>query len=246
MKLILLGTTGYHPNNIRHTACLMLPEVGIVLDAGTGMFRVRDYLATPRLDIFITHAHLDHIAGLTFLIDVLDQRACQRADVYASPDALQAIETHLFAEALFPVKPPCDFHAIEGPIPLARGGTLHSFPLTHPGGSIGFRLDWSDRSLAYVTDTTARPDADYVEAIRGVDLLVHECYFDDAMSGWAETTGHSAITPVAEVARAAQVGRLVLVHVNPMIEAIDPVGVETARAIFPASVIGQDFAEFDF
>ena len=50
MKLILLGTTGYHPNNRRHTACLMLPEVGVVLDAGTAMFRVRDYLTTKHLD----------------------------------------------------------------------------------------------------------------------------------------------------------------------------------------------------
>ena len=33
MKLHLLGTTGYHPNARRHTACLMLPEQGIVLDA---------------------------------------------------------------------------------------------------------------------------------------------------------------------------------------------------------------------
>jgi ribonuclease BN (tRNA processing enzyme) len=246
MKLILLGTTGYHPNNIRHTACLMLPEVGIVLDAGTGMFRVRNHLQTSHLDVFITHAHLDHIFGLTFLIDVLDKSPCKRANVYASADTLQAIESHLFAEPLFPVKPPCDFRPIVGPIPLPRGGTLSSFPLKHPGGSIGFRLDWPDRSMAYVTDTTARRDAEYVEAIRGVDLLVHECYFADDMADWAETTGHSSITPVAEVARAAGVGRLVLVHVNPTIEAADPIGVDTAKAIFPATEIGQDFAEFEF
>lgn len=65
MKLVLLGTTGYHPNRRRHTACMFLPEVGVVLDAGTGMFRVRDHLATSHLDIFLTHAHLDHVVGLT-------------------------------------------------------------------------------------------------------------------------------------------------------------------------------------
>ena len=71
MKLVLLGTGGYYANDRRHTACLMLPEVGVVLDAGSGMFRIRDYLATDRLDIFLTHAHLDHVIGLTYLIDVL-------------------------------------------------------------------------------------------------------------------------------------------------------------------------------
>ena len=61
MQLHLLGTTGYHPNDQRHTACMMLPEIGVVLDAGTAMFRVRDRLCTKTLDIFLTHAHLDHI-----------------------------------------------------------------------------------------------------------------------------------------------------------------------------------------
>ena len=71
MQLHLLGTTGYHPNARRHTACLMLPEQGIVLDAGTGMFRVRSRLKTRELDIFLTHAHLDHVVGLTYLFDTL-------------------------------------------------------------------------------------------------------------------------------------------------------------------------------
>ena len=68
MKLLLLGTGGYHPNQRRHTACLMLPEAGIVLDAGTGFFRVRQHVATPSLDILLTHAHLDHVVGLTYLL----------------------------------------------------------------------------------------------------------------------------------------------------------------------------------
>ena len=31
MKLVLLGTTGYHPNRRRHTACMFLPEVGVTI-----------------------------------------------------------------------------------------------------------------------------------------------------------------------------------------------------------------------
>ena len=74
MKLVLLGTTGYHPNDRRQTACLMIPELGIVLDAGTAMYRVRDRIETPELDIYLTHAHLDHVIGLTFLFDVLHEK----------------------------------------------------------------------------------------------------------------------------------------------------------------------------
>jgi ribonuclease Z len=246
MKLLILGSTGYHPNELRHTACFMLPEVGVVLDAGTGMFRVRDHLVTPELRIFLSHAHVDHIVGLTFLIDVLNETPVARATVYGEPDKLAAIKGHLFSELLFPVEPPCDFWPLTGPVELPHDGRLTYFPLDHPGGSLGFRLDWPDRSLAYVTDTVAREDADYVERIRGVDLLVHECYFADDLADLATLTGHSHTTPVALVARAAEVGRLVLVHVNPLINAQDPVGLETAQAIFRATQIGFDGAEVDF
>ncbi|HEY5311264.1 MAG TPA: ribonuclease Z, partial [Pirellulales bacterium] len=61
MKLIVLGSTGYHPNDLRQTACVMLPEIGVVLDAGTGMYRVGPLLCTDELHIFLSHAHLDHI-----------------------------------------------------------------------------------------------------------------------------------------------------------------------------------------
>ena len=57
MKLIFLGTGGYHPNERRQTACLLMPEIGVVLDAGTGFFRVQPRLQTRELDVFLTHAH---------------------------------------------------------------------------------------------------------------------------------------------------------------------------------------------
>ena len=68
MKLILLGTSGYHPSDRRHTPCLAIPSCGVVLDAGTGMYRLGRYLKTDELDIFLTHAHLDHVIGLSYLI----------------------------------------------------------------------------------------------------------------------------------------------------------------------------------
>ena len=246
MKLILLGTTGYHPTDARHTACLMLPELGIVLDAGTALYRVRDYLQTTELDIFLTHAHLDHVIGLTFLFDILHERPLDRVRVHGEPAKLAAIDEHLLAPALFPVKLPCQFQPLAAETPLAGGGRLTHFPLLHPGGAVGFRLDWPGRSLAYVTDTTARPDAPYIERIRGVDLLVHECYFPDDQAALAEQTGHSCTTSVLEVARAAGAGRLVLVHVNPLATGDDPLQLAAARHIFPRVELGHDRQVVEF
>ena len=101
-------------------------------------------------------------------------------------------------------------------------------------------IEWANRSLAYVTDTTAELDAPYVEHIRGVDLLVHECHFPDGWEERAKLTGHSCTTPVARVAAAAGVGRLILVHINPLAEEEDPIGLEVARSVFPETEIGVD------
>src|SRR5580658_8753333 len=122
MKLVVLGSTGYHPNELRQTACFMIPAAGVVLDAGTGMFRVRDWLATSELDIFLTHAHLDHVVGLTFLFDVLHQKQVNRVTVHADAAKAAAIQQHLFSELIFPVALPCDFCNLTDAVPLPLGG----------------------------------------------------------------------------------------------------------------------------
>ena len=120
MKIVLLGTGGYHPSELRHTACMMIPSEGIILDAGTAMFRVRDWIETESLDILLTHAHLDHIVGLTFMFDVLYKKDVSQVTAYGEPAKLAAIQEHLFADDVFPVAPPITFS------PLAALPTLGS------------------------------------------------------------------------------------------------------------------------
>jgi ribonuclease BN (tRNA processing enzyme) len=248
MKLILLGTGGYYPTAKRHTACLLLPEIGVVLDAGSGMCRLGEYLQTDRLDVFLTHAHLDHILGLTYLVNVVPQNVVRNTTVHGDAAKLAAVRRHLFDEAIFPVEPPFHFAPLDDSpnFALPDGGSLTHFPLSHPGGSLGFRLDWPDRSLAYVTDTTAAADADYVEHIRGVDVLIHECYFADNDRDLPAITGHSWLQPVAEVAAAASVGRLVLVHIGPHYENDDVFDLAGARRRYRTIEIGGDRMEFEF
>jgi ribonuclease Z len=246
MKLLLLGTAGYHPNERRQTACVMLPEAGIVLDAGTGFFRVREHLQTPTLDILLTHAHLDHIAGLTFVLDTTWGRNLSRITVHGEEEKLTAVREHLLHELLFPAPLPCEWRPLsDRPLAIAGAEVTH-FPLVHPRGSVGFRLDWPGRSLAYVTDTTAAADAAYIEAIRGVSLLIHECNFRDSEHEWAVKTGHSSTSLVAEVAARAGVRRLVLLHFNPLDDSPDPIDLPTARRIFPATELGYDGMALEF
>ena len=245
MEVHLLGTAGYHPNEDRHTACLMIPEAGVVLDAGTGFFRVRDLIQTRNLHIFLSHCHLDHCFGLSFFIDVLHQKNVEDVFVYGHAEKLQAIRDHLFSEYLFPLKP--DFHwtaidpqdgATGRDVPL--GGKVTWFPLTHPGGSLGFRLDWPDSNMAYITDTTAAADADYISFIRETGLLIHECHFPDGFEAMAKTTGHSCLTPVAQVCAAAAVNQCVIVHLNPLSDGDASADLASVKPIFENISIGHD------
>lgn len=245
LRVELLGTGGYHPSERRHTACLLLPGLGLMLDAGTGAFRVHERLAGValpggRLDIVLTHAHLDHIAGLTFLIGLSDQNGPVETVVHAVPEVLAAIEEHLLASPLFPVRPVARFEPLGGSLGLNHGARLSHFPLDHPGGSIGLRIDTPDRSLAYVTDTR-RPTAETIERLRGVDLLLHEAYFDDAYREFAAETGHCTASQAATVASEAGAGRLVMMHLNPRAtEADEAVGLAEAREIFSNAAYGID------
>ncbi|MCH8830103.1 MAG: ribonuclease Z, partial [Planctomycetes bacterium] len=176
MRIEFLGTGGFHPNERRHTACVMLPEIGLIFDAGTSFFRVPSRLQSDKVQIFLSHAHLDHVAGLTFLLaPLLSGRL--KATLIGTRRTLDAVRDHLFAATLFPVKPPYDYVELQQSMPVEGGGQLTFVPLKHPGGSVGYRIDWAERSLAYITDTVV--DGSYTQFVQGVDVLIHECYFPD-------------------------------------------------------------------
>ena len=251
MKLVLLGTAGYHPSDTRQTACLLLSELGVMFDAGTAVYRMSDYISADhvsvvKLDIFITHAHLDHVVGLTYLFDALPRDLLTEVIVHGEADKLDAIRDVLFAELLFPVPAPFNFAPLERPVELPAGGVVKYFSLKHPGGAVGYRLDLPDRSMAYVSDTIASLQAGYIEHIRGVDLLVHEAHFVTEDVEMINRTGHSHVLAAAQVAAEAQVGRLVLTHLNPLLKDDDEIDLAGAQAVFADTIIGTDRMEVEF
>jgi ribonuclease BN (tRNA processing enzyme) len=251
VKLHFLGTTGYHPNNQRQTACLMIPEAGIILDAGTGMFRARELIRTRTLHILLSHVHLDHCIGITYLFDVVYEKDVEQVIVYSERDKIEALKHHLFAEPLFPAMPDFEFKTFENSKLTIENIDITTFPLINTGGSLGFCLEFvSDKTgqpakVAYVTDTTAKTDAAYVQQIHGADLLIHECYLPDGAENHAELTGHSCLTPVCQVAKQANVGELMLVHINPLDEDGMQMDLAAARKIFPNVSIPDDLQSIE-
>ena len=248
MKVEFLGTAGYHPNATRHTSCTYLPDAapdcGFVLDAGTGMFRLIGRPLPSQLHIFLSHAHLDHVSGLTYLLNILLHQKSQ-VTVYGSEKTLNTISNDLFDSPLFPLPFEHAQCVVEPGKAITVGGVETSvFTLTHPGDSFAYRFNWQDgKSLAYVTDTAG--DGLYVDFIRDVDLLIHERNFSDDLHEIADASGHCTSEVVARVAQEANVKQLAITHFNPLTD-IDPLEEDSLRQDCPEAVSAYDGLELEF
>lgn len=230
MQLHCLGTTGYHPSPSRHTACYYLPDASIVLDAGTAVFRLIQQLRLhPRrsIDILLSHAHLDHTVGLTFLIDAIAVTQLEEVRIHGEQEKLDAIREHLYNNLMFPVPPAFEFIPLESNCGsrIIGPANVEWFPVEHPGGAVGYILHLDDESdggkrkkLSYVTDTVSRVDNEYLHRIHQSDLLLHECYFEDKLEELAIKTGHSWLSAVTEIVRQAECKQTLLIHINPLAE----------------------------
>ncbi len=232
MQVEILGTVGYHPTATRHTTCVFLPELGITFDAGTSFFRLLGRCPFEHLHIFLSHAHLDHIMGLTYFFSLILEHPEIQVSVHGDAGKLQSVRDHLFHPDIFRFVPAYNWQPLAGSSLQLGAAKISWFPLKHPGGAMGYRVDIAGHSLAYVTDTMADPNASYIEHVRGVDLLLHECNFPDGQEELARITGHSCLTPVVSLAATAQVKQLVLIHVDPM-KHIPAEAIARSKEVFP-------------
>lgn len=215
MNLHLLGTGGFYPTESRQTPCYMIPTEGLVLDAGTGFSRIRDLIQTPTLDIFITHAHLDHICGLTYLLAMVLEKNV-KVTVHCEAHVGEVIRNQLYASALFPLKFDYGMNIIEPGNFKFRDWDVTVVRQPHGAEtSLGFTFRNGPASFAYLTDTTVTEDTP-CEHVKGVNWLLHECYFQDVHASYAKASGHSYAQAVADFAERSGVPKLALIHVNPL------------------------------
>lgn len=258
MRWLPLGTNGFFPSYDRQTMCFLLREGGevLLLDAGSGLGRLAEtglrllIADQDRLDIVLTHYHLDHVVGIAFLSGLWDRPvrlfAPREPLVDADPRAAleRLVSPPLFPRRLHDMGLPLEVVPYAGTELAVGGRRLALRRQRHPGGSVGIRVD---DALAYVTDT--EPDPGTVELVSGVETLLHETWSTraEATAPGYEPRGHSTTTAVAEIAGAAGVGRLVPVHHRPDRdgEAVRAVAAELAE-LAPCPVLlaeeGREYA----
>jgi ribonuclease BN (tRNA processing enzyme) len=242
-EVVLLGSGGWIPTAARAT-CSALVRSGdhaLVIDAGTGIGRLveRPQLleGVRRMDILLTHFHLDHVVGLSYLPAL---SLPTPPTVHGPGEWLYGLETaevlgRLVGHPLFAV----DLEALvagveelgETTLPLGSFEVATRVQPHHNDPTLAFRVD---DLLTYCTDTSY--DEGNAGLARGSRILVHEAWYtEDAPR---EEATHSSAREAARIARDAAVERLVLIHIRPAAD--ERALVEEARSEFGSSEVGTD------
>lgn len=97
------------------------------------------------------------------------------------------------------------------------------------------------RSYAYCCDTAY--NSDMVDQIKDVDLLYHDCTFDEQSTQRAADTFHSTTKQAAEIAKLAGAKKLLIGHFSSKYDNLNPLLVE-AKQVFENSVLAIEGKTF--
>ena len=245
MRLKIWGCRGSvatpGPETIRYggnTSCIevMLDDndTTLVLDAGTGIRQLGAELerrGVRKVHLCLTHLHLDHLEGLRFFPPLWNRDVS--VEIWGPPSPILSLQERIaryFSPPLFPVDlrdvpATLAFHDAPKDSWNIDGASLTAGLVVHPGPTIGYRLETSQGSVAYIPDhepalagAIASNSTDWISGASlalGVDALLHDAqYSEDEYAdrvGW----GHSSVADAVAFTRAVGAHRLVLFHHEP-------------------------------
>lgn len=207
MFLRVLGCSGSDLPG--HHLTSFLVDDAILLDAGSVTSSLDLAQQSKITDIFVTHAHLDHIKDILFLADNLIEffSATDRPPVriHGLPAVLKSIAEHLLNDTIWPDftviperAPVLAYHPMQ-PGDVVQVGGIHvaTCPVNHARAASGYVL-WSEDGLhnvAYTGDTG--PSAQWWDFVNALPFplanLITEASFPNSMEELAHVSRH--LTP---------------------------------------------------
>ena len=199
MRIRVLGCSGGIGAGSRTTALLVDDDV--LIDAGTGI----GDLALEDIDsirhVFLTHSHLDHIAGLPMLADrIFDEKFDEPLTVYAREETLRAVQDHLFNGVIWPdfaklpsAEKPMLRYCVCGPGDTITIGhrDFYAIDVMHSVPSLGYTVQNSGGVFAVSGDTKTNETLwPVLNACDDLKILVIEVSFPDEMQELAAVAGH--------------------------------------------------------
>jgi glyoxylase-like metal-dependent hydrolase (beta-lactamase superfamily II) len=225
VKLHVLGCAGGIGGRQRHTTCLWLDD-DILLDAGTGITSLDLVQLAGINHVFLTHSHLDHIAGLALLVDTVLGKRAEPVTVHASEQVIDALKEHLFNWALWP-----DFAAIpsvDNPVlrwaPFKpgetidiKGRTIVTYPVNHTAGSVAYLAHQGNRGFLFTGDMCSTPSLwAAVAAEKRMSKVVVDCSFPNSELELASRSKHFCPqTLLADIGAMADSIEFLIYHLKP-------------------------------
>jgi len=204
----------------------------IILDAGSGIRKLGDKILEEKpqhINILFSHFHWDHIQGFPFFAPVFNEKYSITLIGESKMNfTLEQLFTNQLMFPYFPVSledlnAKISFHEIKRCNNIKiKDVTIKLARLNHPGGCIGYRIEYGGKSLVYATDTEhfSCVDKSLLKLALNADVLIYDCnYTEDEYSGrigpprthW----GHSTWTQGVKIAKAAKVKKFILFHHDP-------------------------------
>lgn len=225
MKLQVLGCAGGIGGRERFTTCLLVDD-DILLDAGTGLASL-DIDQLIRIDhVFITHCHLDHVAGLALLLDAVQGRKKGPVTVRATEKVIASLKKHLFNWVLWP-----DFATIpspENPIlrweTIAPNGTIElggrvisAYPVNHTVGSSAYWVHNKKSGFLFTGDMSSTSELwTALQHEKRLVKVIVDCSFANADMEIAERSMHfcprSLIADIQAIAHSVE---FLIYHLKP-------------------------------
>ena len=244
-----------------HTSCVEVRTANndlFIFDMGTGFVPLGNALLKEKeppksCNIFISHFHWDHIIGyLGFTPFFMDWFSC---NIYGKKDKLNINE-------IFDKLHNFTFWPVEIPMYKATFN-LHTFPETdlqindsisiqstihgHPNGANTYRLNIGNQSIVYCTDIE-HPDKqlnqNVIQICKDANILIKDAQFSDnelkSHKGW----GHSSWQQCTEVAKQANVDKLILYHHSPQKNDNEIYQIEKeAQSVFSNTIVAREGLE---
>ncbi len=185
MQIKILGWSGGIGGNLRTTSFLIDDDV--LIDAGTGLGDLPLNQMTDIRHIFLTHSHMDHIAGLPLLADSMFGVHEEPIIIHAQEKTIKALKAHIFNWVIWPDfselpnkdKPCISFQIMKpGEIVNIRNRQFEMIPVNHTVPGVGYCISDPRSTVAFSGDTTTNDSLwNRLNEYDHLDLLFVEAAF---------------------------------------------------------------------
>ncbi len=205
MKLQLLPST-FDENGCasarQHLSCFVIDD-RVAIDAGSLAMAANARQKNLIRDVVLTHAHLDHIAGLPLFIDDLFAGLESPIRVFATREVIEIIERDILNWEIYPRFSELtnrhgavlEYHPFEiGTKFSVNHLQIKPAAVNHKVPTVGFVISDDETTFAISGDTSEMDEFwQVVNAEKKLDALLIECAFPDELEDLARSSHH--LTP---------------------------------------------------